>query len=77
MCLHLAGHTPPMRPQIHPSETQALMQRRVETPAARPHAPGKRDAATQGAPSDAPTPMETGGAGDGHSWAEQVDTACP
>ena len=38
--------------------------------------PGKKGAATQGAHSDAPTPMETGGAGDGHSWADQVD-ACP
>ena len=31
-CLHLARIPPPMRPQICPSETQALMQRPVETP---------------------------------------------
>ena len=75
-CPHLARIPPPTRPQIHPSETQALMQRRVETPTASPHTPDKRGDATQGARSDAPTPMETGGAGDGHSWADQVD-ACP
>ena len=72
MCLHLAGILPPMRPQICPSETQALMQKKVETPTANPHMPGKKGVATQGARSDAPTPMETGGAGDSRSWAKQV-----
>ena len=76
MCLHLAGVPPPARPQICPSETQALMQRKVETPTTSPCTPGKKGVATQGACSDAPTPMETGGAGDGCSWAEQVN-ACP
>ena len=76
MCLHLAEVLPPTRPQICPSETQALMQRRVETPTARPHMPSNRGDTTQGARSDAPTPMETGGAGDGHSWADQAE-ACP
>ena len=38
--------------------------------------PGKEGGATQGACSDAPTPMEIGGAGDGWSWAEQAE-ACP
>ena len=75
MCLHLARIPPPMRPQIHPIETQALMQKKVETPTASPHMPGKKGVATQGACSDAPTPMETG-AGDGHSWVDQVE-ACP
>ena len=76
MCLHLARILPPTRPQIRPSETQALMQKKVETPTASPHTPGKKGVATQGACSDAPTPMETGGAGDGCSWADQVN-ACP
>ena len=66
-CLHLARILPPTRPQICPSETQALTQRWVETPSASPHMPDKRGVATQGARSDAPTPMETGGAGDGCS----------
>ena len=71
-CLHLARILPPMRPQIHPSETQALTQRRVETPTASPRMPSNRGVTTQGACSDAPTPMETGGAGDGHSWVDQA-----
>ena len=75
-CLHLAGILPPMRPQICPSETWAFTQRPVETPTASPHMPGQQGVTTQGAHSGAPTPMETGGAGDGHSWADQVE-ACP
>ena len=76
MCLHLAGIPPLMRPQICPIETQALMQKKVETPTASPHMPGKKGVTIQGARSDASTPMETGGAGDGRSWVDQVD-ACP
>ena len=76
MCLHLARIPPPTRPQICPSETQALTQRRVETPTASPRMPGKKGIATEGARSDAPTPMESGGAGDGRSWADQAE-ACP
>ena len=75
-CLHLAGILPPTRPQICPSETQALMQRLVETPTASPHMPGQQGVTTQGACSDAPTPMEMGGAGDGCSWVDQIK-ACP
>ena len=52
------------------------MQRKVGTPTASPRMPGRKGVTTQGACSDAPTPMETGGAGDGHSWADQVE-ACP
>ena len=76
MCLHLARIPPLMRPQICPTETEALMQKKVETPTVSPRTPGKKGAATQGAHFDAPTPMETGGAGDGHSWVDRVD-ACP
>ena len=76
MCLHLARIPPPMRPQICPSETQALTQKKLETPTASPHMPGQKGVTTQGVHSDAPSPMETGGAGDGHSWADQVN-ACP
>ena len=76
MCLHLARILPLMRPQIHPSETQALTQKKVETPTASPRMPDKKDVAAQGARSDAPTPMETGGAGDGHSWVDHIE-ACP
>ena len=37
--------------------------------------PGEEGSATQGACSDPPTPMETGGAGDGQSWAEQAEAS--
>ena len=76
LCLHLAGAVPPRGPQIHPSQTQALMQKKVKTPTTSPQMPGEEGDVTQGACSDAPTPMETGGAGDGQSWAEQAE-ACP
>ena len=72
LCLHLAGVVPLRGPQICPSQTHALMQKKVETPPASPRTPGKEGGVTQGACSDAPTPMETGGAGDGRSWAEQA-----
>ena len=77
-CPHLVRIPPPMRPQICPSETQALKQKKVETPSVSPRMPDKKGvaAATQGARSDAPTAMETGGAGDGWSWEDQVE-ACP
>ena len=52
------------------------MRRLVETPTASSRMPGQQDVANQGACSDAPTPMEMGGAGDGCSWADQVK-ACP
>ena len=71
--LHQAGSAPPRGPQICPSETQALMQKKVETPTTSHPMPGREGSATQGARSDPPIPMETGGAGDGQSWAEQVE----
>ena len=37
--------------------------------------PSKKPSATQGALSDVPAPMETGGAGDGRSWADWAE-AC-
>ena len=39
--------------------------------------PGREGSTTQGARSDPPIPMETGGAGDGWSWEEQVKAAHP
>ena len=63
-----------MRPQICPSETQTLTRRLVEVPTASPHMPSQQGVTNQGARSDAPTPMETGGARDGRSWVDQVET---
>ena len=75
LCLHLAGTAPPRGPQIHPSQTQALTQKKEETPTTSPHTPGKGGGMTQGACSNQPVPMETGGAGDGRSWAEQAEAS--
>ena len=73
LCLHLAGTAPPRGPQICPSQTQALTQRKEETPTTSPHMSGEEGGMTQGASSDPPVPMETGGAGDGRSWVEQSE----
>ena len=75
LCLHLAGIVLPRGPQIHPSETQALTQKKVDTPTTSPPTRGREGSATQGACSDPPIPMETGGMGDSRSWAEQVEAA--
>ena len=75
-CLHLAGAIPPRGPQIHPSETQALTQKRVDTPTTSSSMQETDGSVTQGSCFDAPVPMEMGGAGDGHSWVDWVD-ACP
>ena len=75
LCLHLAGTAPPRGPQIHPSETQALTQKKVDTPTTSHPMPGREGSTTQGACSNPPIPMETGGVGDGQSWAEQVKAA--
>ena len=58
-----------------PSETQTLMQKKVDTPNTSHSMPGGEGSMTQGACSDAPTPMETGGVGNGCSWVEQVKAA--
>ena len=75
MCLHLAGTEPPKGLQIHPSQTRSVTQKEEETPTTSLHMPGKEGSATQGAHSDSPTPMETGGAGDGQSLAEQAEAS--
>ena len=77
LCLHLAGTAPPRGPQIHPSETQALTQKKVDTPTTSHPTMGGEGSATQGAHSNPPVPMETGGVGDGQSWVEQVKAAHP
>ena len=77
LCLHLAGTALPRGPQIRPSETHALTQKKVDTPTTSHLTMGGEGSMTQGARSDPPVPMETGGAGDGQSWAEQVEAAHP
>ena len=75
MCLHLAGTEPPRGLQIHPSQTHSVTQKEEETPTTSLHIPGKEGSVTQGAHFDSPTPMETGGAGDGQSWGEQAEAS--
>ena len=72
LCLHLAGTTPPRGPQICPSQTEALMQKKEETPTTSHPTLGREGSTTQGARSDPPIPMETGGARDGRSWVEHA-----
>ena len=69
-CPHLAGIEPPKGPQITPSESRLVSQRKPETSVTSSSVPAIEACAPQGATADVPAPMETGGAGDGHSWAE-------
>ena len=63
----------PRGPQITPSETRRASQKKTEAPVASSSAPGIEASAPQGATPDVPAPMETGGAGDDQSWAEQTE----
>ena len=72
-CPHLVGIEPPKGPQMTSSESCLVSQRKLETPAASSSAPAIEASAPQGATADVPAPMETGGAGDDHSWAEQTE----
>ena len=69
-CPHLAGIEPPRGPQMTPSESRLVSQRKPFAPATSSGAPATGASAPQGATADVPAPMEAGGAGDGRSWAE-------
>ena len=71
-CLHLAGTKPPKELQVHPSQSHLVTQKEEETPTTSSLIPGKEGSTTQGACSDPPIPMETGGGGNGQSWVEQA-----
>ena len=75
MCLHLAGTKPPKGPQICPSQIRSVTQKEEEMPTTSLHMLGKEGSTTQGARSDSPAPMETGGVGDGQSWVEQAEAS--
>ena len=72
-CLHLVGIEPPKGPQITPSESHLVSQRKQETPVTSSSATAIEASAPQGATADVPAPMETRGAGDGCSWVEQTE----
>ena len=74
-CLHLVGTEPPKGPQVCPSHSRPAIQKEEETPTTSPPTPGKEGSTPQEACSDPPVPMETGGAGDGQSWAEQAEAS--
>ena len=72
-CPHLVGIEPPRGPQITPSESCQVSQRKPETPATSSSAPAIEASTPQGATADVPAPMETGGAGDSQFWVEQTE----
>ena len=72
-CPHFAGIELPKGPQITPSESHLVSQRKLETLATSSSAPAIEASTPQGATADVPAPMETGGAGDGQSWVEQTE----
>ena len=72
-CPHLAGIEPPRGPQMMPSESCLVSQRKLDTPATSSSAPATEASAPQGATADVPAPMETGGAGDNRSWVERTE----
>ena len=72
-CPHLAGIEPPRGPQMMPSESHLVSQRKPDTPATSSSAPATEASAPQGATTDVPAPMEIGGAGNSHSWVEQTE----
>ena len=72
-CPHLVGIELPRGPQITPSESHLVSQRKPEVPATSSSAPAIEASIPQGATTDVPAPMETGGAGNGQSWLEQTE----
>ena len=72
-CPHLVGIELPRGPQITPSESHWASQKKAEAPVASSSAPIIEASVPQGATSNAPAPMETGGAGNGQSWVEQAE----
>ena len=74
-CSHLVGVEPPRWPQVTPSESRQVPQRKEETPTPSPHTLSQEASMAQGAWSDIPAPMETGGAGDGWSWVDQAEAS--
>ena len=75
-CPHLVGVALPRWPQVTPSESCQVSQKKVETPATSPSVPSTEASKAQETHSDdIPAPMETGGVGDGWFWADQVEAS--
>ena len=72
-CPHLVGVALPRWSQTTPSESHQVSQKKAETPATSSSVPSTGAGEAQETCSDdVPAPKETGGAGDGWSWVEQV-----
>ena len=74
-CPHLVGLEPPRWLQVTPSKSHQVSQRREETPTPSPHMLSQEASAAQGAQSDVPASMETGGVGDGRSWVDWAEAS--
>ena len=74
-CPHLVGVELPRWPQVTPSESCQVSQRREETPTPSRHMLSQEASMAQGAWSNIPAPMETGRAGDGQSWVDQAEAS--
>ena len=75
-CPHLVGVALPRWPQTTPSESCQVSQKKAKTLATSFTVPSTGAGEAQETHSDdAPAPMETGGVGDGWSWAEQVEAS--
>ena len=75
-CPRLAGVALPRWPQVTPSESCQVSQKKAETPATSSSVPSTGASKAQGTRfDDVPAPMETGGAGDGWSWVDQVEAS--
>ena len=72
-CPHLMGIELPRGPQMMPSKSHLVSQRKLDALAISSGAPATEASAPQGATTDVPAPMETGGAGDGCSWVEHIE----
>ena len=73
---HLAGVALPRWPQVTPSESRQVSQKKVETPVTSSSAPSTGAREAQETHSDnVPAPMETGRVGDGRSWVDQVEAS--
>ena len=75
-CPHLVGVVLPRWPQTTPSESCQVSHKKAETPATSSSAPSTGAGEAQETHSDdVPAPMETGRAGDGWFWADQVEAS--
>ena len=72
-CLHLVGVPLPRWPQVTPSESCLVSQKKPKTPATSSSEPSAGATETPITRSDdIPAPMETGRVGDSQSWADKV-----